>query len=223
MSASESIPVSAVASAVETSLEGLRLLDHPYYRKWQDGLLELQDLGAYAGQYLHFERQLPEVLSVVADQLPAGRARDLVSRNLEDECSRPEPHAQLFQGFASAVGADDAAGPTDATVELVSLYRRAVEHGPIATLAVIAAYEVQAGDIATTKASSLRRHYGLGPEATRFWAVHSEMEDSHAAWTTEALELLEADAKTVSEWSSLSADTWWRFLDDRLESAAASS
>lgn len=223
MSVPEPIPVSDVASAVETSLEGRRLLDHPYYRRWQEGLLERQDLGAYAGQYRHFEQQLPAVLSVVADQLPAGRARDLVTGNLEDECSRPEPHVKLFEGFASAVGADDAADPTDATAELVGLYRRAVEHGPIAALAVIAAYEVQAGDIAKTKASSLRRHYGLGREATRFWAVHSEMEDSHAEWTAEALELLGSDDKTVSEWSSLSADAWWRFLDDRLESATASS
>jgi len=215
--------VNEVATTVETSLEGLRLLEHPYYRKWQEGLLRPEDLGAYAGQYRHFERHLPEVLSLVADQLPVGRASDLVTSNLEDECSRPEPHLQLFDGFAAAVGADDSAIPSDATAELVDVYRRAAEHSPVAALAVIAAYEVQAGDIAATKACSLQQHYGLGADATRFWTVHSEMEDSHAAWTTEALDVLGADAETVSEWSSRSAEAWWRFLDERLESATAGS
>ena len=156
---------------------------------------------------------------MVAEKLPSGAARELVAGNLEDELSRPEPHVQLFEGFAAAVGASGPAAPTDATTELVGLYLHAVEQGPIAALAVIAAYEVQAAEVAATKACSLREKYGLGPAATRFWSVHSEMEESHAAWTTEALELLEADAGTVSEWSSRSAEAWWRFLDDRLELA----
>ena len=211
--------LSEVAKAVEASLEGLRLLDHPFYRKWQEGLLKQEDLSGYARQYRHFERCLPETLSTVAEKLPDGPVRDLVAGNLEDELVRPEPHVQLFEGFAGAVGAFDPAAPTHATTELVGLYRHAAEQGPIAALAVIAAYEVQAAEVASTKAASLEEKYGLAPAGTRFWSVHSEMEESHAAWTTEALELLEADVATVSEWSSRSAEAWWRFLDDRLELA----
>jgi pyrroloquinoline-quinone synthase len=209
------MPPSEAAIAVDDVLDGLRLLDHPFYRKWQEGQLSRKELGAYAEQYRCFERYLPEALEAVAGHMSEGPARDLVSSNLDDERSRPEPHVQLFESFAAAVGAESSAAPTDATSRLLELYRDAVEEGPVPALAVIAAYEVQAGDVAATKADSLSCRYGLGADAIRFWAVHSEMESSHAAWTTAALDLLDADATTVSEWSGRSARAWWAFLDER--------
>lgn len=209
------MPASEVAIAVEDSLGGLRLLDHPYYRKWQEGLLTRGELGEYAEQYRHFEQVLPEALEAVASQLPAGPAHDLVVGNLEDERSRPEPHVHLFESFATAVGSEPEKLPTEATRRLVGLYREAAEAGPIEALAVIAAYETQAGDIAATKAASLDQHYGLSAPEVRFWAVHSEMEEEHAAWTTAALDRLDAEQATVSEWASRSARAWWSFLDER--------
>ncbi|HEX6394773.1 MAG TPA: iron-containing redox enzyme family protein [Acidimicrobiales bacterium] len=209
------MPASQVAIAVDRSVEGLRLLDHPYYRQWQEGLLTRGELAEYAEQYRHFERVLPEALEAVASRLPAGPAHDLVAGNVEDERSRPEPHVDLFEAFATAVGSEEDKVATVATQKLVDLYREAAEAGPIEALAVIAAYETQAGDIAATKAASLDQHYGLSAQEARFWAVHSEMEAAHAAWTTEALDRLGAEPLTVSEWSSRSARAWWSFLDER--------
>jgi pyrroloquinoline-quinone synthase len=214
------MPASDVAIAVEESVDGFRLLDHPFYRKWQEGLLSRHDLGEYAGQYRCFEEVLPEALDGVAGQLSQGPARDLVTSNLDDERSRPEPHVQLFASFAEAVGAPACSEPTQATGQLVDLYRQAVASGPVAALSVIAAYEVQAAGIAATKAASLHQHYGLGRDAIRFWAVHSEMEESHAAWTTAALDDLGADPAMVSGWSTRSAEAWWAFLDERTEVGA---
>ena len=45
---------------------------------------------------------------------------------------------------------------------------------------MVAAYEVQAADIAATKADGLRRHYGVDPQGTRFWDVHAGQEVEHA-------------------------------------------
>ena len=215
------MPSSDLAIAVDESINGLRLLDHPFYRKWQEGLLAREDLGAYAEQYRIFEQYLPEVLTAVADQLHEGAAQDLVMGNLDDERSRPESHVLLFESFAGAVGACARSVPTDATSHLVDLYREAVADGPVAALAVVAAYEVQAADIAATKAASLDQHYGLAADAIQFWAVHSDIERSHADWTIAALEHLDAGAATVGEWSSRSARAWWEFLDERSECSAA--
>ena len=94
-----------LATAISDSVDGLRLLDHPFYRNWQQGLLSQEDLARYAEQYRFFEQTLPSILARIAGHLPEGDARELVERNLEDEASVPEAHVKLFEAFADATGA----------------------------------------------------------------------------------------------------------------------
>ena len=49
-----------------------RLLDHPFYRRWERGELEASELAAYAAQYRHLEAALPELLSGIAGAMEAG-------------------------------------------------------------------------------------------------------------------------------------------------------
>lgn len=214
-------------TALTGSVESLRLVDHPFYQAWQDGTLHGEDLARYAEQYRHFERVLPEVLDEVSAVLPEGEARQLVEQNLHDERHRPCPHVDLFEGFAAAVGSrpDGAPGaapgtapgaaPDPATASLTSLYREAASASPVAALAVIGAYEIQASEIAATKSASLRDSYGLDPTATAFWDTHASLEQEHADWTVEALDLLGAGPSLVRYWASRSAGAWWAFLDER--------
>ena len=127
----------------------------------------------------------------------------------------PIPHVELFEQFAASVNAT-VEPPTAATHQLVQLYRDGAEAGPVEGLAVIAAYETQAAGIARTKGQALRHHHGLGEDDTRFWDVHADMEESHAAWTHDALAQLAASPEVVTRWASRSARAWWSFLDDRL-------
>jgi len=212
---------SPIVSAVESAASGHRLLDHPYYRAWQDGELTADDLRRYAEQYRSFERCLPEVLSEAAVRTAPGRARDLIEANLLDEISNPRPHIDLFDDFAAVVGAADHAEPTEATAELIGVYREAAAEGPVSLLAVVAAYESQAAGIASTKASALAAHYGFDDKGVAFWAIHAEVEDRHAAWTVDALESLGAAPADVDRWASRSARAWWGFLDEREASRAA--
>ncbi len=227
------------AAEVLSALEGRRLLEHPFYRRWEAGELSRRELAEYAGQYRHFERELPAVLRRVAEAMPPGRPRELVERNLRDELAVPAPHADLFEDFASSVGAPSWSAPGPATVRLVSLYRDRSTSSPVAALAVIGAYEQQAADVARTKAMGLRRHYGVGERGTRFWDVHARLEESHADWTLRALghqgeprhegEPCQgwndggardaAGLGTVYCPAKESADAWWEFLDER-EAAA---
>ncbi|MGH9306381.1 MAG: iron-containing redox enzyme family protein [Acidimicrobiales bacterium] len=202
-------------AAFALAMSGRLLLEHPYYQEWQEGLLAIGDLGAYAAQYRHVERCLPGVLAATAESLEEGVPRRLVEENLSDEQSRPRPHAELFEGFATAVGADKHHEATTATRELVELYARATSWGPIAALSVIGAYELQAAQVAATKADSLRVHYGLGDLGTEFWDVHADLEQVHGRWTVEALRILGAPPSTVQEFAKASANAWWAFLDER--------
>lgn len=175
----------------------------------------MDNLRVYAEQYRHIEAVLPEVLAAAAQETIDRNARDLIEINLADELSAPAPHLELFDRFAAAVGAEDGAEATPATSRLVRLYRQAAADGAVPALAVIAAYETQAADIASTKADSLRRHYGLDRSAVEFWDVHARMETDHASWTLDALDSLAAEQDRVECWVECSAGAWWAFLDER--------
>ncbi|HUC35932.1 MAG TPA: iron-containing redox enzyme family protein [Acidimicrobiales bacterium] len=200
--------------AFDRAISGRRLLEHLYYQRWQDGSLTMDDLGAYAGQYRIIERCLPGVLAASAESLGDGTARRLVEANLRDERS-PLPHVELFEGFATAVGAKREADATEATRDLVALYESTASLDPVAALSVIGTYELQAAEVAKTKGESLRAHYGLTEGGTEFWDVHADLEQTHAAWTVEALRTLRASPTTVEKFAVMSADAWWAFLDER--------
>jgi len=207
--------------AVAEALSDRQLLTHPFYRRWEAGALTEGELAAYAGQYRHIERALPEVLGGIAAGLPLGDARELVEANLADECGVPEAHTSLFEGFAEAAGAAGEMSARPATAALVALQREAARRDPVAALAMVAAYEVQAAGIASSKADGLRAHYGFGGAGTRFWDVHAAMEADHAAWSLDALAALEADPATVRRAAADAADAWWAFLDEREAMAPA--
>jgi pyrroloquinoline-quinone synthase len=205
------------------AIVGRHLLTHPFYRRWEAGTLAEGELAAYAEQYRHIERELPVTLAAIADALPEGRARELVEANLTDELGSPEPHAELFESFARAAGAAPEAPATPSTAALLALVRTAAANDPAAALAMVAAYEVQAADIAGSKSDGLRRHYGLDEEGTRFWDVHRTQEVDHAGWSLEALAEMGADPDVVQVAALVSADSWWLFLSEREELAPAAA
>ncbi len=195
-----------------------RLLSHPFYRRWEAGELVRGELAAYAAQYRYFEAVLPEMLAGARDALPDGEARKLVEGNLEDELGVPAPHLELFDRFARAVGAGEDE-PTPATSALIECYRESARRGPVAVLAALAAYEVQAASIARSKADGLRARYGLTDSGTRFWDVHAVMDRAHGTWALEALTALDPDEDVVGRNGRAAADAWWAFLDERQEAA----
>ena len=201
------------------AIVGRHLLTHPFYRRWEAGTLTEGELAAYAEQYRHIERELPVTLAAIADSLPPGPARTLVEANLADELGSPEPHVHLFESFAAAAGATRDAPATPSTAALLAVVRTTASNDPVAALAMIAAYEVQAADIAASKGDGLRQHYGFDEEGTRFWDVHRTQEVEHAGWSMEALAALEADVDVVQAAATVSADSWWLFLSEREELA----
>ena len=203
------------------AIVGRHLLTHPFYRRWDAGQLAEGELAAYAEQYRHIERALPETLATIADALPAGRARELVEANLADELGSPEPHTELFESFAGPAGAAPRAPASPSTATLLALVTTAAATDPAAALAMVAAYEAQAADIAATKSEGLRRHYGFDRAGTRFWDVHVTQEAVHATWSTDALNDAGADPDSVLAAAVVSADSWWLFLSEREELAPA--
>jgi pyrroloquinoline quinone (PQQ) biosynthesis protein C len=79
----------------------------------------------------------------------------------------------------------------------------------------LAVYEVQAPQIAASKADGLRARYGVGHNATRFWDVHADMDELHGDWLVEAIAAVTYDGDQVARVAAVAADAWWAFLDER--------
>lgn len=200
------------------ALSGRRLLEHPFYRRWERGEISRPELAAYASQYRHFERYLPDFLSQLVAALPEGTARDLIAANLADELGDPIPHVELFEGFASAVGASpDDVSP--ATRNLIGMFEELLAIGPLPALAGFVAYESQSSEVAERKAEGLRCHYGLDGDGVSFWEHHATVDTRHGEWAVQALEQACEDPTVLVSFAKRSADAWWSFLDERLELA----
>jgi pyrroloquinoline-quinone synthase len=197
---------------IEHALTARTLLTHAFYRRWEAGQLVDGELAAYATQYAHFERQLPQTLGATIDACPESPTRDSLQSNLDDELHRPIPHTELLDSFVRAVGATPAP-PTPATAALVALYAEAPARSAGFAVGVLAAYELQAAGIARSKAEGLRAHYGLDASGTAFWDVHASLEAEHADWTVDAACGLPHDE--VLAGVAASREAWWSFLDDR--------
>ena len=205
-----------LAVRLESTLEGLKLLSHPFYRRWSMGEVSREELRAYAAQYRHFERALPGWLATIAERAPSAAFREQVLENLRDEVHGPVPHAELFEQFAAALDAPETE-PSPAMARLLETYAAAAERGAPG-FAALWAYEAQASEVTAEKARGLRAHYAMDDRACAFWDVHAQVDTHHARWAAEALER-DADDSVVDT-ARAAAQAWWGFLDERERLAA---
>jgi pyrroloquinoline-quinone synthase len=199
---------------VSALLADRQLLTHAFYQRWSAGTLAGAELMAYAQQYRHFERALPGVLAATLEAPLPKRAGDLLAANLADETGAEGgvAHLELFDRFAAAVGAEDA-DATPATRRLVAAYETVAS--PVDALGVLVAYEIQAADIAASKAAGLAQ-YGVTGADAEFWTEHAEVDVEHRQWALEALhELAGGSIDAASPGLRRGADAWWAFLDER--------
>jgi pyrroloquinoline-quinone synthase len=203
----------SIEALVHRSLEGRRLLTHPFYVRWEEGALSRDELTAYAEQYRFFEAYLPEFLTALSGRLEDGPARDAVLANLNDETADPS-HLSLFDQFAQAYEAHDVS-ISPAMNALLLAYQTALDEGAAVAVAGLLAYEEQGAEIAVSKREGLIRHYGGHSPAIDFWTVHGAMEGDHARWTLEGLAALAPPEESVMRGVGLVGGAWWDFLSER--------
>jgi pyrroloquinoline-quinone synthase len=199
---------------LQARLEGRRLLDHPFYRRWSRGEVSIEELRAYAAQYRHFEAALPDHLRAVADSAADAALREQALRNLDDESS----HLALFDEFTAALGGDaspDAAAPSPAMADLLDVYRRAAARSAAEGFAALLAYEAQSAGVAASKAAGLREHGILDGDGLGFWDLHAALDADHAAWATAVLSRSDVALSVLADTIGSAADAWWVFLDER--------
>jgi pyrroloquinoline-quinone synthase len=208
-----------IAARLDHATRRHRLLDHPFYKAWADGRLTRADLAFYATQYWRQVEAFPGYLQVLADRLPEGRARAVVLDNLADE--RDGDHPGLWLDFAVVLGVDDTAvhatRPEPETTSCVNDFETATTSAPTAcALGMIYGYESQTPEIAATKVTGLRGHYGIDGPGVAYFELHGELDVEHAADLAVAISDLADDEAAVADAEAgarAGAEAIWGLLD----------
>ncbi len=135
---------------LQARLDGRRLLDHPFYRRWSRGEVSVEELRAYAAQYRHFEAALPMHLQSVAETATDAALRAQALRNLDDEAG----HLSLFDAFAAGLGEPRADAPSPAMSRLLDVYAAARARSAADGFAALLAYEAQSPEVACASTAS---------------------------------------------------------------------
>jgi pyrroloquinoline-quinone synthase len=164
---------------IDAARERWDVLAHPFYTRWSEGALSREELARYAGQYRHAVVALADASSAAARSADAGDARE----SLEAHAAEETEHIELWDRFASAVGAENAAAPTSETERCVEAW--AGDRGRPVQASLVALYAIEAGQprISEVKRAGLVEHYGFEPssDATVYFDLHAVRDHEHAA------------------------------------------
>jgi pyrroloquinoline-quinone synthase len=179
------------------------VLDHPFYRRWERGELNRDELGYYAGQYRH---------AVVALAEAAETATPLAG---PEHAAEEQAHVALWDDFAAELGIVGTREPNADTAACAQAWSGAGDE--LEALAILYAVESGQPDVSRTKLTGLAEHYGIGVEspAAAYFALHAERDVEHAA---ESRLLLEQRAGAEDEDRLVAAAEGalrgnWRLLD----------
>lgn len=176
------------------------ILDHPFYVRWERGELTREELSEYTGQYRHAVAALART-SELAEPGSAHAAEETA-------------HVDLWEDFASSLGAPAASSPRPETGECVRTWTAASD--PLEAHAILYAIESAQPEVSRVKLEGLVDHYGFAPDspAAAYFAVHAERDVEHAAAARGVLEeqatpadedrlVAAADAALAGNWTLL--------------------
>jgi pyrroloquinoline-quinone synthase len=172
---------------IEARIAAKHLLKHPFYLAWTRGELSREALADYATQYYHHVAAFPTYLSSVHSHCDDQWTRKMLLENLSEEEAGSPNHPNLWLQFAASLGA----GVSEAqqseqrpeTSKLIETFRSICRDGSVVEgLAALYAYESQIPAVSESKIEGLRKHYGMtNPEDYRYFSVHIEADEKHAA------------------------------------------
>ena len=210
---------------VKSTINKKSLLDHPFYKKWNEGKLTQEELKEYAKQYYHFVKHFPRFVSCVHSNCDDVKTRQILLENLADEEGYKtgiSDHPRLWMNFAESLGLTEAevldAKPIREVEDLVDgMYELTRSPEFSLGLAALYAYESQVPEISKTKIAGLKNFYGIDSEkALEFFSVHQEADIYHSR---DEMEIMNNTNRSLEDQKRLintvdeSASLMWNFLD----------
>ena len=203
--------MSSFWSELESARSRWNVLEHPFYQRWSEGELTVDELGIYAGQYRHAVEALAEVSTAIVDQVEPELTAQL-AKHAAEEVS----HLQLWDDFARGLDHAPQAPATAETRRCAEVWSglgsRTLEQN------LVAIYAIESGqpEISATKLAGLCGHYGFEEgSATEYFSLHAELDREHAREARALIEPLLEDAD-CTELVNQAEAVWranWELLD----------
>ena len=199
-------------------LDKYHLLNHPFYKSWNDGKLTREIIKDYAEQYYQHVKAFPRYISATHSLCEDIEKRKILLENLQDEENRDEDHPKLWRDFAFAMGANkeevESAKEEKFTTELIENFFKNGRASYAEGLASLYTYERQIPEIAETKIRGLKNFYGVtSKEGLEFFEAHKAADVIHRKECEKLLDALTEEEKVKAEKASmLTARYLWNFL-----------
>ena len=199
-------------------LDEYHLLNHPFYKSWNEGKLTREIIKDYAEQYYQHVKAFPRYISATHSLCDDIEKRKILLENLQDEENRDGDHPKLWRNFAFAMGSNkkeiESVKEEKFTSELIENFFKNGRASYAEGLASLYTYERQIPEIAETKIKGLKNHYGVtSKEGLEFFAVHKAADVYHREACEKLLDDLSPEEQKKAEVSALSTAKYlWNFL-----------
>ena len=199
-------------------LDKYHLLNHPFYKAWNEGKLTKEIIKDYAEQYYQHVKAFPRYISATHSLCEDIEKRKILLENLNDEENRDADHPKLWKNFALAMGADakkiEEVETEQFTKNLIDNFFKNGRSTYAEGLASLYTYERQIPEIAETKIQGLKKYYGVNsPEGLEFFEVHKKADVHHREECEVLLDSLSKKEQGKAELAALSTAKYlWNFL-----------
>ncbi len=208
---------------LNTALDEIHLLKHPFYQAWNAGTLPKAILQNYSTEYYHHVAAFPRYISQIHTNCRDIESRQILLGNLIEEEQGPENHPELWLRFVEGLGQSRSAVQTEPefpkTQALVEGYFDLVKKDYATGLGALYAYERQTPEVAHSKIEGLEAHYDIHDEKTlSFFSVHEKADEWHREELVGLIEKMsEEQQQQVFNGAIEGAQLLWGFLDGMYE------
>ena len=199
-------------------LDQYHLLNHPFYKSWNEGKLNREIIKDYAEQYYQHVKAFPRYISATHSICEDIEKRKILLENLQDEENPNADHPKLWKNFALAMGADpdkiENVKREWFTNDMIENFFYQARKSYAEGLASLYTYERQIPEIAETKIRGLKNFYGVtSKEGLEFFEAHKAADVIHRKECEKLLDALTEEEKEKAEKASmLTARYLWNFL-----------
>ena len=199
-------------------LDQYHLLNHPFYKSWNEGKLTREIIKDYAEQYYQHVKAFPRYISATHSICEDIEKRKILLENLQDEENPTADHPKLWKNFALAMGADkdniEDVKREWFTNDMIENFFHQARKSYAEGLASLYTYERQIPEIAETKIRGLKKFYGVtSKEGLEFFEAHKAADVIHRKECEKLLDALTEEEKVKAEKASmLTARYLWNFL-----------
>jgi pyrroloquinoline-quinone synthase len=220
----------------ELELDGRNVLLHPAMRRLAEGRLPVEGLRRWALQFWHCIKTSARSFATVHANLPdddLDLRRELAANIYEEDAggiSLSDNHNALFLEFARAIGLSEEevrSGPRgpEAAALMGEFEVKALSREQALEWLCIRGVGMERANAAICAATgeALRKHYGLGPESTRFFDVHTRIDEDHGEFAVKVLRRLGTTPERRAELERkilAGAELFYRVWDTMLEGPA---